>query len=86
MHKLMVAASAAAMLAASTLAALAAEASGAITSIDAEAGTVTLADGNTYVLPTPADAASLKVGDEVTITFEAGADGKNMASQVQPKS
>jgi hypothetical protein len=80
----MVAASAAAMLAASSLSALAAEASGAITSIDAQAGTVTLADGNTYVLPTPEDAAALQVGQEVTITFEAGADGKNMASEVAP--
>ena len=84
MRKLMVAASAAAMLAASTMAAFAAEATGAITAIDPAAGTVTLADGNTYTLPAPEDTATLQVGQEVTITFEEGADGSKVASEVAP--
>ena len=86
MRKLMVAASAAALLAASSFAAFAEEASGAITAIDPAAGTVTLADGNTYTLPTPEDAASLQVGQEVTITFEEGSDGSKMATEVAPSS
>jgi Cu/Ag efflux protein CusF len=84
MRKLIVAVSAAAMLAASSLAAFAEEATGAITAIDPAAGTVTLADGNTYTLPTPEDAASLQVGQEVTITFEEGTDGSKMATEVVP--
>jgi len=86
MRKLMVAVSAAALLAASSIAALAAEATGAITAIDPDAGTVTLADGNTYVLPAPEAAASLQVGQEVTITFEEGSDGSKMATEVVPAS
>lgn len=84
MRKLMVAAGAAAMLAASTLAAFAEEATGAITAIDPAAGTVTLADGNTYTLPAPEDTAALQVGQEVTITYEVGADGSNVATAVTP--
>lgn len=86
MRKLMVVASAAAMLAASSLSAFAEEAKGAITAIDPAAGTVTLADGKTFVLPSPTDAASLQVGQDVTITYEAGADGKLMATTVAPSS
>lgn len=86
MRKLMVAMSAVAMLAASSLAAFAEEAKGAITVIDPAAGTVTLADGSTYTLPTPEAVASLQVGQEVTITFEEGADGSKMASEVLPAS
>jgi hypothetical protein len=86
MRKLMIAASAAAMLAASTMAALAAEAKGTIQSIDPAAGTVTLADGSTYTLPAEFDAASLKVGQDVTITYDEGADGKMAASAVMPNS
>ena len=86
MHKLMVALSAGAMLAASTLAALAAEASGAITSIDPSAGTVTLDSGQTFVLPEGFDAASLSVGEQVKITYEEGDDGTMNASEVAPAS
>jgi Cu/Ag efflux protein CusF len=86
MHKLIVATSAAALLAASSLAALAAEATGAITSIDPAAGTVTLEDGSTYTLASPADVATLQVGDQVTITYEEGGDGTLMASEVMPAS
>jgi Cu/Ag efflux protein CusF len=83
MHKLMVAAGAAVLLAASTIAAIAAEATGAITSIDTAANTVTLEDGKVYVLPTGFDAASIKVGDKVKVTFDE-ADGKMTATEVVP--
>lgn len=86
MRKLMVALSAGAMLAASTLAALAAEASGAITSIDPSAGTVTLDSGQTFVLPEGFDAASLSVGEQVKITYEEGDGGTMSASEVAPAS
>jgi Protein of unknown function (DUF1344) len=85
MKKLMIAASAAALLAGSSLAALAAEASGAIQSVDAGAGTVTLDSGQTFILPSGLNAASLQVGQDVTITYEESADGKMTASQVAPK-
>jgi Protein of unknown function (DUF1344) len=86
MRKLMIAAGAAAMLAASTMAGYAAEASGAIKSIDATAGTVTLADGKTYQLPADFDAASLQVGQNVTITYDEGAGGAMTATAVTPSS
>ena len=84
MRKIMVAASAVALLAASTMAALASEASGKIQSVDPAAGTVTLADGNTYTLPQDFDAASLQVGQDVTITYEPGANGTMTATTVMP--
>lgn len=86
MRKLIIAASAAAMLAASTVAGYAAEAKGAITAIDPAAGTVTLADGQVFKLPAEFDAASLQVGQDVTITYEQGADGSMAASAVTPNS
>ena len=85
MHKLLVTAGAAALLAASSFAAYAADATGAIQTIDATAGTVTLADGTVYVLPAGFDAASFQVGDEVKITYEE-ADGKMNATTVEPAS
>src|SRR5690606_8560081 len=51
MNKLMVAAGAAAFLAVSSFAALAAEVTGAVTAVDPATHSVTLDDGNTYVLP-----------------------------------
>jgi hypothetical protein len=86
MRKLIIAAGAAAMLAASTVAGYAAEAKGAITAIDPAAGTVTLADGQTYKLPAQFDAASLQVGQVVTITYDQGTDGSMTATDVQPNS
>ena len=84
MHKLMIAASAAALLTASSLAALAAEASGSIANVDASAGTVTLDNGQTFTLPAGLDAASLQPGQQVTITYEESADGKMTASELAP--
>jgi hypothetical protein len=86
MRRLLVATSAAALLAASSFAAYAEDAKGAVQSIDTTAGTVTLADGQVYVLPEGFDAASIAVGDEVTITYEAGADGQMTATVVTPSS
>ncbi len=76
MKKLMTAAAAAALLAASSFAAFAADVQGSITSIDAQAGTVTLDDGKTYTLPANFDVASLKPGEKVMLTV--GDDGKTI--------
>jgi hypothetical protein len=84
MNKLMIAASAAALLAVSSAAALAAEASGAIASVDTAAGTVTLDSGQTFSLPASLDAASLQVGQQVMITYEQSADGQMSASEIAP--
>ena len=84
MNRMMIAASAAALLVASSLAALAAEATGTITAIDPTALTVTLDGGQTYALPASVDAATLMtVGAKVKITYDE-ADGKNTATAVEP--
>lgn len=70
MKRLMVAASAAALFVASSFTALAAEVTGAITAVDPATGTVTLDDGNIYLLPADFDVASLQAGTMVTITYE----------------
>ena len=82
MKKLAVAAGAAVLLAMSSFAALADEASGAITDVDATAMTITLDDGNTYVLPPDVDPASFQIGDEVTVEYVKDADGNLVASDV----
>ena len=84
MQRSLIAAIAAAMLGVSTAASYAAEAKGAIVAIDPAAGTVTLADGQVFKLPAEFDAASLQVGQEVTITYEASANGTNTTSTVTP--
>jgi hypothetical protein len=81
MKRLGLYAAAAALLAASSVSAFAAEASGEIASIDEATGTITLADGSVYAL-SPDLLASLAVGQQVSIVFEVGADGQNMASEV----
>jgi hypothetical protein len=74
MRKLMVAASAAALLATVSLAS-AAEVTGAITAIDTTAGSVTLDNGQTYKLGTGVAASDWKVGDKVKLTYdEAGSE------------
>jgi len=83
MRKLMVT-SAAAMLVGSAFAALAAEATGAIASIDTSAGAVTLDSGQTFTLPASVDAASLQVGQQVTVTYDEGSDGSMSATQIAP--
>ncbi len=86
MKKLMIAAGAASLLALSSLAAYADEAQGSITSVDPTAMTVTLDDGNTYTLPASVDAASLQIGEKVTIQYSKDADGKMAATTVMPAS
>lgn len=83
MRKLMVAASTAAFLAMSAYGALADEATGKIASIDASAQTVTLENGDTFKLPADVDAASLQVGQDVTIQYDQGANGEMTATSVQ---
>jgi Cu/Ag efflux protein CusF len=85
MNRLMIAAGAAAILAASSFAASAAEVSGAITSVDAATGTVTLDNGNTYVLPADFDVASLQAGAQVTITYDE-VDGQLQITNVETAS
>jgi hypothetical protein len=82
MKKLMIAAG---LLAASSLAAFADEAQGAITAVDPAAMTVTLDDGNIYVLPTDVDAASLQVGEQVIIEYGQDASGNMTATAVTPR-
>jgi hypothetical protein len=84
MHKLMVAASAAALLAVSSVGAFAEEATGTISSIDVAAGTLTLATGETFALPASVDAASLQIGTDVTIEYEEGEGGAMTATSVEP--
>ncbi len=84
MRRLMVTAGAAAVLAASSFAAFAAEATGAIASVDTTAGTVTLDSGQTFMLPSSVDAASLQIGEQVTVTYEEGMDGTASATTVTP--
>jgi hypothetical protein len=81
MRKLMIAASAAALLGASTLAALTDEATGVIAAVDPAAGTVTLADGSTFLLPITVDAAALEVGQQIKIMYE---EGSTTATAVEP--
>ena len=84
MNRVMIAASAAALFAGSSLAALAAEVTGAIETIDTTALTVTLDDGNTYVLPPAFDVSNLQIGMRVKIEYEMEADGDLAASAVEP--
>jgi hypothetical protein len=85
MRKLMIAASAAALLAASSLVASAADVTGSITSVDAAAMSVTLDDGKTYALPSGFNAASLQAGQKVKITYD-DANGKMTATAIVPAS
>ena len=84
MRKSMIAAGAALFLAASSLATLAAEVDGAIASVDPGTNTITLTDGNTYTLPAGVSAAALQAGTKVRVIYQQDADGKLVASDVQP--
>lgn len=63
--------------------AFAASAVDVIKSMDVEAYTVTLNDGQVYTFPPDHDLTGLKAGDKVEIMFEAS-DGKNTASGIKP--
>lgn len=81
MNKLMMAASAAAFMVVSSFPAFAAEVTGSITAVDAASHSVTLDDGNSYVLPADFDVAALTVGLAVSFTYE-DVDGTRTVSAV----
>jgi hypothetical protein len=85
MRKLITMAGAALVLAASSLAAVADGTSGSITAVDATANTITLDNGQTYVLPTGLDPLALKVGQSVSVRFIEEDGGKLKATQVVPE-
>lgn len=60
--------------------AAATDTAGVIKSIDATAMTVTLADGSTYHLPAGFDVKSIKVGEKVTVSWEAKGDMKEASA------
>ena len=84
MKRLVMAVGAAAFFATMSLA-LAADATGTITDVDAAGGSLSLDDGNTYILGPSVKAATLKVGEKVTITFD-NAGGQLTATAVKPAS
>jgi ABC-type molybdate transport system substrate-binding protein len=86
MRKLMIAASAAALLATVSIAA-AADVTGTIQSVDPSAGTVTLDNGQTFMLTSSlkSQAANWKVGDKVKVTYS-GSGAKMNATAVSPAS
>jgi hypothetical protein len=84
MQKFALVSAVAGLVAASSFAVLAAEADGSVASVDPATNSITLNDGNTYVLPTGFDAAALQAGTRVHVIYEVGADGKMIASDVQP--
>jgi Cu/Ag efflux protein CusF len=81
MKRLMVAAAGAMLLAASSMPAFADVVTGAIKSVDLATHSVTLDDGNIYVLPADFDVSVLTVGLAVTFTYEE-VDGKRTVSAV----
>ena len=84
MRKLSIAAGAAALLVVSSAAVLSAEVDGSIASVDPTTNTITLTDGNTYTLPAGVNAAALQAGTRVRVIYEQNAEGKLVASEVQP--
>lgn len=62
--------------------AFAADAEGEITKIDADKGTITLSDGNTYKLPGEFDVASLREGMDIVISYDK-VDGENLIADMQ---
>lgn len=72
MRKFMIATGAAALLAATSFSASALEIKEAITGVDAEAGTITLASGQTLKLPEGYDAGALAVGELVSVEYDPG--------------
>jgi hypothetical protein len=84
MRNIAFAAVAAIVLAASGFALRADEAIGAVVSIDAVGRTVTLDNGQTFVLAPTIDPGSLEIGQHVTVTYEPTADGLNAATKISP--
>jgi hypothetical protein len=58
------------------------QALGVIVSVDAVAGTVTLASGDTFQLPMDVKTSDLKIGSRVRIEFETDAKGLKVAKAI----
>jgi Protein of unknown function (DUF1344) len=84
MNKLTVVAFGASLLAMSFVSAVASEANGTITSLDTNAATMTLDSGETFVLPSPLVAASLRIGQKVKVTYGESSDGTLTALELSP--
>jgi len=65
--------------------AYAAETSGTIVSVDANAKSVTLESGETFIVKDVADQFVLRIGLRVRITHEPTSEGLNAASMVVPQ-
>jgi hypothetical protein len=76
--------SAALFFGAFTFAGFADEARGVIVGIDVEAGTVTLATGQTFILTETIDKAALEIGQRVSVTHEPTGEGLNAATKIEP--
>ncbi|MGG6898891.1 DUF1344 domain-containing protein [Rhizobium sp. BR 315] len=64
--------------------AFAAQISGTITAISKNADTITLSDGNTYVLPEGIEDTKLRVGEKVQLTYT-DKGGKPVVSRLTPQ-
>ena len=82
MRKLLVPAAVAALLATSALSFAAAtqHASGTVKEFDSKAMTLTLADGDTYVLPKAFKNPGLKAGEHVSIKWQMSGDKRDAES------
>ena len=84
MRTIVLAALTAIFLTASTFALRADEAIGVVVSIDAVGRTVTIDNGQTFVLAPTVDPSLLEIGQHVTVTYEPGAHGLNTATEISP--
>jgi hypothetical protein len=84
MRKVLLAAVAALFVAASWAPVLAAEVIGAIVSVDFIGGTVTLDNGQTFLLTETVDPVMLDLGQQVTITYELTTEGLNAVTEIAP--
>lgn len=74
---------AALLTSAAATSAFAAEATGTITAVNTKADAITLSDGKVLTLPEGVEAETLKVGEQVRVTYST-AHGKMRASKVVP--
>jgi hypothetical protein len=84
MRKVLLAAGAALFVAASLVPALADEVIGAIVSVDFIGGTVTLDNGQTFLLTETVDPVMLELGQQVTVTYGPTLEGLNAVTEIAP--
>jgi fermentation-respiration switch protein FrsA (DUF1100 family) len=84
MRKVLLAAGAALFVAASWVPALADEVIGAIVSVDFIGGTVTLDNGQTFLLTETVDPVMLELGQQVTIIYEPTLEGLSAVTEIAP--